>query len=130
MAKLNDIFPSNYLKASDLNGAQVPVTIERVEVERIGQGANAEQKPVLHFVGKQKGMVANKTNCKKIAEIAGSDDTDDWAGTNLVLFTAMVDYQGETVESIRVKAPAAAKKPTPKPAAPQPVDMDADEIPF
>jgi len=115
---INDAFPSNYLKASDLGDVQPIVTVERVEVEPVGR--TKEMKPVVYFAGKQKGMVLNKTNSKKIAEIAGSNDTDDWTGTAIRLFSTEVDFQGETVEAIRVKAPTKganrpARRPEPEP---------------
>ena len=130
---INDAFPSNYLKASDLGEAQPVVTIERLEIEPVGRGK--EMKPVIYFAGKQKGMVLNKTNSKKIAEIAGSTDTDDWHGIQIKLYSTEVDFQGETVEAIRVKSPQATKaKSKPKPA---PVevedstpDYDDSEVPF
>ena len=123
---INDAFPSNYLKASDLGEAQPVVTIDRVEVEPVGRGK--EMKPVIYFAGKQKGMVLNKTNSKKIADIAGSPDTDDWHGIQIKLFATEVDFQGETVEAIRIKSPLVAKA-KPKPA-PVDVDVDLEEVPF
>lgn len=128
--KIGDVFPSNYLKASDLNGAQVTVTIDRVEVEQIGR--EKESRPVLHFVGKAKGMVLNKTNAKKLVEIAGSDDTDDWHGVQVTLFAAMVEFQGDQVEALRIKAPVVKAAPKPKPVPqPQPAtDLDEESIPF
>lgn len=112
---INDAFPSNYLKASDLGEAQPIVTIDRVEFEAVGRAK--EMKPVVYFTGKSKGMVLNKTNSKKIAELAGSNDTDDWHGVAVKLYATEVDFQGETVEAIRVKATAKAPAPARKPAA-------------
>jgi hypothetical protein len=126
---INDAFPSNYLKASDLGEAQPVVTIDRVEMEPVGR--SKEMKPVVYFAGKQKGMVLNKTNSKKIAEIASSPDTDEWHGVAVKLYATEVDFQGETVEAIRVKAAtngkAAAK---PKPAAVPEYDINDDLVPF
>ena len=128
MANINEAFPSNYIKASDLNGQQPTVTIDRVEFEPVGQ--QREMKPILYFVGKEKGMVLNKTNSKKIAEIAGSPDTDDWRGVHVKLFSTEVDFQGETVEAIRIKAPNAAKaKPKPEPTMDRD-DVFDDSVPF
>lgn len=132
MPNINDLYPSNYLKASDLGDAQPVVTIDRVEVEPVGRGK--EMKPVIYFSGKQKGMVLNKTNSKKIAEIAGSPDTDDWHGVRVRLFATEVDFQGETVEAIRIKAPNA--KAHQAPVAPPPAvsrvpgEDDLDDIGF
>jgi hypothetical protein len=130
--KIGDVFPSNYLKASDLNGAAVPVTIDHVAIEQVGR--EKEARPVLYFVGKSKGVVLNKTNARKVTEIAGTDETDDWAGIQVVLFSAMVEFQGDTVESIRIKAPTVKKTSTVRQPPPPPVDespaIEDDDIPF
>lgn len=133
---INDAFPSNYLKASDLGDGQPVVTIDRVDVEPVGRGK--EMKPVIYFTGKQKGMVLNKTNSKKIAEIASSPDTDDWHGIAIKLFATEVDFQGETVEAIRVKSPKVAanvRRQEPPPPPPEPENerdssLDDSDIPF
>lgn len=106
--KLGDIFPSKYLKASDLDGRTIVVTIERVELEDLGDS----RKPVAYFVGKDRGVVLNRTNCNNIAAVYG-DNTDDWIGAEIALFPALVDYAGKSVEAIRVKA-------RPRPAHPAP----------
>lgn len=125
---IDSAFPSNYLKASDLGTSAPVVTIDRLEVEPIGR--NKEMKPVLYFVGKEKGLVLNKTNAKKIAELTGSKDTDDWHGCQIRIYATETEFSGETVECIRVKAAGAAQRPKPAPA-PEPVEaLDVDEIPF
>ena len=134
MANINEAFPSNYIKAADLKGRQVSVKMDRCEYEMIG----SDKKLILYFVGKEKGMVLNKTNASNIAAIYG-DDTEDWRDQEVVLFEAMVDFQGKTVPAIRVKA--AVRKPAarasssemreeapPRQSAPRD-DMD-DGIPF
>jgi len=121
MPNINDSFPSNYLKASDLGGHTVVVTIDRVEFEPVGR--EREMKAVLYFVGKTKGVVLNKTNARKITEIAGSALTEDWQGHALALYPTETEFAGETVECIRVK-PVAKAKPLMQrmtPPAPPPV---------
>ena len=126
---INSAFPSNYIKASDLNGSAVPVTINDVKVEQIGR--DRDTKPVVYFQGKTKGLVLNKTNAKKIADIAGSPDTDDWAGVQILIFPSETEFSGETVECIRVKAPSRAAKPKPVQPEPEPAGEISDEdIPF
>lgn len=137
---INDAFPSNYLKASDLGDGTPLVTIDRVDLEPVGR--TKEMKPVVYFAGKQKGLILNKTNSKKIADIAESSDTDDWHGIQITLFATEVDFQGETVEAIRVKAPkrtaaTPARRAIPaRAAAPVPADepemepITDDDIPF
>jgi len=133
---INDSFPSNYVKASDLKGAQAVVTIDRVEFEPVGR--DKEMKAVLYFVGKQKGLVLNKTNARKIIEIAGSSMTEDWAGTAVVVYPTETEFAGETVECIRIKPVNKAKMQRmtpPPPPAPEPehdhgAPVTEDEIPF
>lgn len=131
---VNDAFPSKTLKAGDLNGNSVTVVIEHVEVEKVGSGRDAETKPVVYFQGKQKGLVLNKTNSKRIQEITGSPETDDWKGHTIVLYPTETEFQGETVDCIRIKKPAqlAPRRPTPQPAPPPVDDFQAsdDDVPF
>lgn len=129
---VNSIFPSNYLKAADLNGKQIRVTIERIEMETLGQGNDAKDCPVIYFEGKDKGLVANKTNMTAIAAVYG-DETDDWIGAEVVLFEAMATYNGKTGPALRVKIPP--RKPEPRVAAPKPSERNPppaedDDIPF
>lgn len=130
--KVSEAFPSKYLRAADLQGKNVAVVINSAEYEQIGD----DNKIVVYFQGKEKGLVLNKTNANNIAIVYG-DDTDDWRGGDLVLFPAMVDFQGRTVEAVRVRVPprkAAAQSPAAPPQngghpnAPH-NNMD-DEIPF
>lgn len=138
---INDSFPSNYLKASDLKGNQAVVTIDRVEFEPVGR--DREMKAVIYFVGKQKGVVLNKTNARKITEITGSALTEEWHGSAIVLYPTETEFAGETVECIRVKTVAKGTsrmqrmtKPEPPPPPPPAVDDDHetfasdDDIPF
>lgn len=107
---INDQFPSKYLKASDLNGGEVTVTIKDCIVENLGD----DKRPVLYFAGKEKGVVLNKTNATNISD-AYTPDTDEWVGKKVVLYTAYVDFQGRSMEAIRIrpaKAGAATAKPT------------------
>ncbi len=138
MPNIHDAFPSNYLKASDLQGSQPVVTIDRVEVEPVGR--QREMKPVLYFLGKEKGMVLNKTNATKIAQLVGSPNTEEWHGMRVRLFSTMVEFSGDQVEAVRVKAaPPQAARPVqqapPQPPVSEPSHGDVsqlsdDDIPF
>lgn len=127
--KVSDAFPSNYIAASDLDGNNVTVTMKSVELEKVGD----DNKPVVYFKGKAKGLILNKTNAKNIATVYG-DDMDDWEGQEIVLFPAMVDFQGKTVEAIRVRAPQPKdRKASNIGTAPQRMasePMPSDDIPF
>lgn len=99
MPKLSKVFSGNYLKAEDLQGKTVRVTIEEVEVKEFDDG----KKIILKFKDRDKQLVANKTNCAIIAEVLGDDDTDNWIGGEIALYTKKVEFQGGLVPAIRVK---------------------------
>src|SRR3990167_6045 len=133
MPNVNDYFPSQFLKASDLKGRQVNATIDRVEYEPVGR--EKTMKPVVYFAGKEKGMVLNRTNSNTIMKLADSPVTEDWHGISVCLYAAMVEFQGDSVEAILVKAPktvatARAAKAVVVPE-PEPDEFsDDDAIPF
>jgi arabinogalactan endo-1,4-beta-galactosidase len=133
---IDDQFPSKFLKAADLNGHEIVVTIKDCIVESLGE----DKRPVLYFAGKDKGVVLNKTNATNIREAYGPD-TDEWTGKKVVLYTAYVDFQGRSVESIRVRKPKASEvtnasaKPEPRGAVPPQFEsgdpgIDDSDIPF
>ena len=131
--RISEAYPSKYLKADDLDGQDRTVNIRACIQEELGQGAEMETKPVLYFDGGQKGLVLNKTNATAIAEDYG-DDTEAWAGREIVLFIQKVSFQGKLMPAIRVRtqaAPQPAVQPAPVPPAPE---TDAaplnDEIPW
>ncbi len=110
MTTVSDAFPSNYLKAADLNNRTVKVAINKVVFEEIGQ--NKESKPIVYFEKVQKGMVLNKTNAVEIAATHG-DQMEGWTGKEIELFSQMVPFQGQNVPAIRVRAVAPAAEADP-----------------
>jgi len=101
---IDDAFPSQYLKAADLKDQTPTVTIDRIEIEQIGD----DRKLVVYFRKVKRGLVLNRTNANTIAEIVGSRDAEQWTGHKILLTRAMVDYQGKRVPAIRVDYPPKA----------------------
>ena len=122
-----DIFPSKYIKADDLNGRDVLVTIDRADLEKLGD----DSKLVLYFKNKEKGMVCNKTNFSRIAFLYG-DETDNWTGKEIVLTAEFVEFQGRTVRGLRIRAPKNVKITTGKQLTDRenPSPELNDEVPF
>ena len=75
---------------------------------------------MLYFRGAKKGMVLNKTNGGRIAEMYGPT-TENWAGQPVtVWFDPSVEYAGKRTGGLRVliqqsQAPAAYQPPTESP---------------
>ena len=111
---INDSFPSNWLKAGDLQGRALEVSISHVIEEEIGDG----MKPVLYFQGKTKGVVLNKTNAQMIAGAYG-DETGAWEGKPLEVYPDKTPFQGKIVDCIRVRIPA-----------PQVAEGETSDVPF
>lgn len=113
--KIDKMFSSKFLKASDVDDMADETTetavmvIDRVEMVEIGQ--DQQEKPVIYFRDVEPGLVLNKTNATTLAKLLGND-TDDWTGKAVGLFTTEVDYAGQQVLAVRVrmKLPKASKK--------------------
>jgi hypothetical protein len=128
--KIGDAFPSNYLKADEdvPEEGDLVVTVSRTEMATLGQGRDAKEKAVLFFKEVKKGLVLNKTNWQLIAKALGSDDTDDWEGRRIALYSTDVEFKGEFTRGIRVRA----KEPKPangktKPAKAAVAEEDLDD---
>ena len=125
--RVSEAFPSNsnFLKASDLQGRQLAVTMSTVQREKIGN--EPDLKHVLYFQGKEKGLVLNITNANMIADLYG-EEMDSWPGGEIILYEAMVQFQGKMVPAIRVRA-----VPRKAPVAQKPTTAEiigGDDIPF
>lgn len=130
MARADQLYPSRYLKESDLKGREVTVTIDRVEIIKIGE----DTKPVAYFEGKEKALVLNKTMFNAISKATGELDSDNWPGHRITLYPTETEFKGETVACIRVRLRTnenGRTKPAPPPEPPLDIDPDDDEeIPF
>lgn len=134
MPKTSEMRESKFLKKEDV-GAGSLMTIESCEQYNVAkEGAPPEQKWCLAFAESDKPLVLNSTNIQLCERIFQSDNTDDWVGKQIVLYTdPNVSYAGKIVGGIRVRAPK-VKKVSPAPPvqmpAPEPIEMDDSEIPF
>ena len=135
--KKGERFPSKWLKAADLKGRSAIVTIERVELENFKNDKGYEEdKLVVYFEGKTKGLIVNQTNWDLIGEVTGEEDDSSWPGHRIELYSKKVPLRGKEVDAIRVREPTQLElpkstKPLPPKPAPKPLaeEMD-DEIPF
>ena len=136
MANVNDMFPSQWIKASDLNGKKVDLVISHIATEEVG----SDHKPVLYFEKAKKGLVLNKTNADAICMLHGAE-TDAWPGRTITLGPEWTTFQGKHVPCVRVQLGAVPGMSMPDetvPQGPPPIAADTadhmadldDEIPF
>jgi hypothetical protein len=104
MPNVHDAYPNKNLKAADLNGGSMRVKINDAVIESIG--LENQRKLILLLEG-GKRLVLNKTNAQNIASRYG-DDTAAWKDKELELYVAPVNFQGRTVDGIRVRIPPRA----------------------
>lgn len=128
MPNINTMKDSKFLRKEDC-GEGILVTIKTVERQTVSiPGAPKEEKWVL-LTEEAKPLVLNSTNMKRIAKICNSDETDDWAGKQIVLYDdENIEFGGEIVGGVRARAPRgqAARAQTAAPAAP-PKDFQATD---
>lgn len=109
MANINDVYAGNWLSAEDLqmNNGQyrdVSVVIERTEVQQFEdkERGQMDTKVSLHFQGKAKGMVLNKTNARMLGWAFGPD-TDNWTGKQITVGVDIVPFGNRMVPGLRVR---------------------------
>lgn len=105
---IDSAFPSKYLKAADIGETDLALTIKEVVMETVGQGEEAEGKPIIYFNETEKGLVLNKTNTNTIKGLYTAE-TDNWVGKTIALFATEVDFAGKQTLALRVRMKAPAK---------------------
>ena len=99
--RVKDAFPSKYLQSSDAKAAQIVATISHMAQELVGQGQDQKKKPVLHLED-HKPMVLNRTNFEALEDAFG--DSDDWSGHRIKIRCVRTQFQGKSVDGLRVEA--------------------------
>ena len=100
MSTLSDYFKGTFLKAADLNGKTVKVTITEVGEFESNEG---RLQPTLGFKETDLVLGINKTNGFTIADLIGTPNLPDWIGHRIELFPTKTDFGGKRVDCIRVK---------------------------
>lgn len=79
------LFPSKYIKAADLQGKDVTLTIENVVGDELEGDKGKQYKGIVSFVGKKKKLVLNRTNALCIKAMFGRE-TEEWKGHKITLY--------------------------------------------
>ncbi len=129
MPNIKSMRNSKFLTKEDA-GEGILLTIKGVAKQNVAQvGEPPEEKWVLHFE-EAKPLVLNSTNTKRAAKVCGSDETDDWTGKQIVAFNDEdIEFAGEIVGGVRLRAPRGQAARGESKPAPRPVEDD-DSIPF
>jgi len=110
--KFGEMFPSKYLKESDLEGQSKVFTIKNVVQEEVGQ----EKKPcpVMYFLEVSKGVIVNATKKAVIEGKYGNADDLDVSlliGEKIQLSPGKAFYSGKMVAAIDFTIPKETNPP-------------------
>jgi hypothetical protein len=99
--RVSDVYGGEYLKCIHLQGQDVPVQVESVAVEEVGE--EKKRQIVLKFAGQERRLGLCKTNAEQIAAMYG-DDTNLWIGQTITLWPdPTVSFGGKAVGGVRVR---------------------------
>lgn len=116
--KLGDLFPRKYFSGEDLKGQIHNVTITRVTKEQMETRSGKKEIIILYAKELAKGVTMGKAMAYSIAEILKSDETNDWIGKQVQLYTESVRVAGQQKIAVRARpVPVAAQKPVQQPAS-------------
>lgn len=88
----DQLYPGRFLKAGDLAGKKVTVTIKDVNLDRLESTDGKKTKGILSLVETDREVVLNKTNGLCIRAMFGRK-LADWAGKRITLFAG--SFNGE-----------------------------------
>ena len=113
-----------YLKAAHLPaGKSVPATVNRIEFQTVHPRPGQEEiKPVMYFVGKQKGLILTSTNQDFLRATFGDEITASY-GKPVTLHAVHKIIAGRGCDTIIISVPC-------QPETPGPAAMPAQVIPI
>ncbi|MFZ1756518.1 MAG: hypothetical protein WBO46_05745 [Caldilineaceae bacterium] len=108
----SELYPGKYLKASDLQGKSYTLRIMSVSVEKLRQFDGTQAwKVVLTFDKAQKLLILNKTQCKALTDITGSEQFQSWQGVTVKLSPVTAQNGKPTIHIAKVRMTDSLPKP-------------------
>lgn len=111
MPSWKSVLPSKYLQAEDLppGGKPVPMTIKQIRVDKFqasgwqGQ-TQVESVLVADLYQSPRPMKLNKRKCKVLEALSGSDNIEQWANLDILVYGGMEEIYGEMKPAIIIEA--------------------------
>jgi hypothetical protein len=97
-------FPSDYVKAAELKGKDVTLTIAGVFIDTVFVGKGKKKRGMfLTFEKTEKKLGLNVTNRDTIASLHGIE-ARNWVGKRITIYpTTTTDAKGNVVDCIRIR---------------------------
>ncbi len=86
----DQLYPGRFIKAGDLAGRDVNLTIAQVDLEELEGRKGKQGKGVIHFRETKKALVLNRTNGECIKAMFGRK-LADWVGKRITLYPAQIE---------------------------------------
>jgi len=98
---------SRFMRQIDVGNEGKVFTVKGVEMQNVAnEGEAPDEKAVCYFSEFEKPLVLNVTNFESIIKISGKEDSDDWAGTKVLVYNnPEIEFGGKTTGGIRVRKP-------------------------
>lgn len=85
-SNFDQLYPGRFIKAGELNGKKVTLTIRDVDLEELqGEDGKAKAKAIVYFRETEKALVACKTNGICLKAMFGAT-LADWIGRRVTIF--------------------------------------------
>ena len=118
MPDISSYYNKPHITAYDLGGKSVNLTIKEIFLKELwdSQKMGKVKKPCINFEEAQKYFILGEKNGKKIAQVLGSRNTDDWIGQRICLYPEKKTHTQtqEAIEVIKI-ADKLVKSRTPQP---------------
>lgn len=104
-------FPSRFLKGDEVGDKELDLNIREIKREKVYSRQTNKDDLVLvvYFDGKDRGVIIKKERANDIKAIYG-DDTDNWKGKPVRLYTVKKKVRDGIVDVIRFKVPPSLSK--------------------
>jgi hypothetical protein len=111
--KISKMFPKRYATGEDLQGKTITLTITTIALEKMHPQPNAPEaeKWVIYFKEAKKGIILSRTLANQIAEVLGSDETDEWLGKRIMVYPQPMTVAGRKVTAIRARTALKGQPP-------------------
>ena len=102
--KISQEFPPRFLKGDEFAGKEMKLTIKEIKKEKVYSRQKNENQDmlVIYFEGGTRGVLLKKERATDIKNIHG-DDTDEWIGKDVIMYTEKKKARDGIFDVIRFK---------------------------
>lgn len=114
MPKVSEYYPKRFISGDELNGQIVTGIIREVKEEKVNENTDDEEDVLVIYLDQNdRGISLNKTRAGELKDITGSDDTDEWQGHAVQMYTVKQSAFGKIHNVIHFQG--VSEQPTDKP---------------